>query len=63
MSKVVVSNRKRALLNVTIPVDSVRVAIELRASQQARRRFPQINSLLLAYETRLKKELSALSSD
>lgn len=58
MSKVVVPNRKRALLNVTVPVDSVRVAIELRASQQARRRFPQINDVLLVYEERLRKELS-----
>lgn len=58
MSKVVVPNRKRALLNVTVPVDSVRVAIELRASQQARRRFPHINDVLLAYEERLRKELA-----
>jgi hypothetical protein len=58
MSKVIVPNRKRALLNVTVPVDPIRVAIELRASQQARRRFPHINDVLMAYEERLRKELS-----
>lgn len=63
MSKVVVPNRKRALLNVTVPVDSVRVAIELRASQQARRRFPQIDDVLLVYEERLRKELSKTVGD